>query len=108
MARASALEDPRFPPVRPIEVSQLVIDISVLTPAERVKDVNNIEIGKHGLIIQDGHCRGLLLPQVASEWGWTCEEFLDHCCIKAGLPEGHWRKGGEIYSFTAEVFGEEE
>jgi AmmeMemoRadiSam system protein A len=108
LARASALEDPRFPPVKPVEVSQIVIDISALTPAKRVEDVSEIEIGKHGLIIQDGHCRGLLLPQVASEWGWTCEEFLDHCCLKAGLQKGHWRKGGEIYSFAAEVFGEEE
>ena len=108
MARAAALEDPRFPPVRPAEVPQVAIDISVLTPAQRVSDVSKIEVGRHGLIIQDGHRRGLLLPQVATEWGWNCEQFLDHCCIKAGLPEGHWRDGGEIYSFEADVFGEEE
>jgi AmmeMemoRadiSam system protein A len=108
LARSSAAEDPRFPPVRPAEVVKLDIDISVLTPAQRVKDVSEIEIGTHGLIIQDGHCRGLLLPQVATDWGWDCEEFLDHCCLKAGLEKGHWRNGGEIYSFTAEVFGEEQ
>ena len=108
MARAAAREDYRFPPVRPAEVAELSVDISVLSPCERVEDVSKIEVGKHGLIIQDAQSRGLLLPQVATEWGWSREEFLDHCCLKAGLPEGHWRKGGEIYCFTAEVFGEEE
>lgn len=108
LARSSATEDPRFPPVRPAEVAKLDIDISVLTPAQRVNDINEIEVGTHGLIIQDGHCRGLLLPQVATEWGWDCEQFLDHCCLKAGLDKGHWRNGGEIYSFMAEVFGEEQ
>lgn len=107
MAHAAATEDPRFQPVHASEVADLSIDISVLQPAERVTDVNDIEIGTHGLIIEHGHCRGLLLPQVAIEWGWDCKEFLDHCCLKAGLPKGHWRKGGEIYCFTAEVFGEE-
>lgn len=108
MARAAALEDYRFPPVRQSEVAELSIDISVLTPAQRVTEIDEIEIGKHGLIIQDGHCRGLLLPQVATEWGWNCEQFLDQCCLKAGVPKGRWREGAEIYRFAAEVFGEED
>lgn len=109
MARAAALEDPRFPAVRPAEVPDLTIDISLLSPAERVTDVNDIEIGKHGLIIEQGSYRGLLLPQVPLEWGWDREEFLDHTCRKAGLPRGSWRSGEcRLYAFTAEVFGEED
>jgi len=108
MARAAALEDYRFPPVSAEEVAELTVDISVLTPAERVKDVRDIKVGTHGLIIEDGPSRGLLLPQVAVEYGWSCEEFLDQCCLKAGLPRGHWRRGGQIYCFRAEVFGEED
>lgn len=109
MARAAALEDYRFPQVTPDEVPHLTISISLLAPARRVTDVNDIEVGVHGLIIEQGTRRGLLLPQVAVEWGWDREEFLDHTCRKAGLPKGSW-KGGEckLCSFTAEVFGEEE
>jgi AmmeMemoRadiSam system protein A len=108
MARASALEDPRFPPVSPEEVSQLTIDISLLSPAEKVDDVSEIEVGKHGLVLEQGQYRGLLLPQVPVEWGWDREQFLDHTCLKAGLPRGCWREGATIYAFTAEVFGEED
>ncbi len=109
MARAAALEDYRFPPVTPEELPHLQISISLLTPARRVTDVNEIEIGVHGLIIEQGAHRGLLLPQVAVEWGWDREEFLDHTCRKAGLPKGSWRSGQcKLYAFAAEVFGEEE
>jgi len=108
MARASAREDPRFPPVHLTELGQLHIEISVLTPAHRVTDVKEIEVGRDGLIIAEGKRRGLLLPQVATEWGWSREEFLDQCCVKAGLPKGRWRTSAEIYAFSAEVFGEEE
>ena len=108
MARASALEDPRFPPVRPEEVSNLTIDISLLSPAERVDDVSEIEVGRHGLVMEQGPRRGLLLPQVPVEWGWDREQFLDHTCLKAGLPKSCWREGATIYTFTAEVFGEKD
>ena len=109
MARAAALEDPRFPAVRPAEVPDLAIDISLLSPAEKVTDVNEIEVGKHGLIFEQGSNRGLLLPQVPGECGWDREEFLDHTCRKAGLPKGSWRRGDcTLYAFTAEVFGEED
>jgi AmmeMemoRadiSam system protein A len=107
MARAAALEDYRFPQVEPAEVPELSIDISILSPAQRVKDVSEIQVGVHGLIVEDGPRRGLLLPQVAQEYGWTREEFLDQCCLKAGLPKGQWRKGAQVYSFCAEVFGDE-
>lgn len=108
MGRASALEDYRFPPVRPAELPDLTIEISIMSKPKRVTDVNEIEVGVHGLIIEQGAHRGLLLPQVPAEWGWSREEFLDHTCRKAGLPTGEWRSGAAIYSFQAEVFGETE
>ncbi len=109
MACASATEDYRFPPVQPAEAPELTIQISVMSPPERVADVNTIEIGVHGCIIEQGGNRGLLLPQVPVEWGWDREEFLDHTCMKAGLPRGSWRTGEcKLFTFAAEVFGEEE
>jgi len=107
MAREAALGDPRFSPVRPAEVPDLHLEISVLTPAEAVADCSEIEVGLHGLIVEQGRCRGLLLPQVPAEWGWDREEFLDHTCVKAGLPRDAWRRGAAIYKFCAEVFGED-
>ena len=108
MARAAGLEDFRFQPVEGREVPELTIEISILTPAERVKEVAEIEVGRHGLIIEQGRQRGLLLPQVPVEWGWDRETFLAQTCVKAGLRKDSWRTGAEIYAFTAEVFGEEE
>jgi len=108
MARAAAREDPRFGPVHLTEVPDLAIDISVLTPAHRVEDVGGIEVGVHGLIVEQGGQRGLLLPQVPVEWGWDRDEFLNQTCVKAGLPPDAWRRGADIYAFTAEVFGEKE
>lgn len=107
MARAAAREDPRFPPVTPGEVRRLTIDISLLSPARKVVDVNTIEVGVHGLVMEQANRRGLLLPQVPVEWGWNREQFLEHTCLKAGLPREAWRTGATIYAFTAEVFGEE-
>jgi AmmeMemoRadiSam system protein A len=108
MARAAALEDFRFESIRPDEVPDLTLEISILTPPVRVTDVTEIEVGVHGLIMQKGTRRGLLLPQVATEWGWDREQFLDQTCLKAGLPPEAWRRGAEIYTFSAEVFGEKE
>ena len=87
MARAAAREDPRFDRVHLTELPDITIDISILGPAEKVTDVNEIEVGTHGLIIEQGSNRGLLLPQVPVEWGWDREQFLDHTCLKAGLPK---------------------
>jgi AmmeMemoRadiSam system protein A len=98
--------DPRFPPIRVAELEDIEIEISALTPEEEVMDVNEIEIGRHGLIIEQGHRRGLLLPQVATEYGWDRETFLEHTCIKAGLARDAWRRGAKIYKFEAQVFGE--
>lgn len=105
VAIAAATQDPRFPPVSPDELRQLNIEISVLTPLKRVKSIEEIKVGVHGLMMVRGSRSGLLLPQVATEYGWTREEFLQHTCMKAGLPPQAWQDPKtEIYSFEAEVF----
>jgi AmmeMemoRadiSam system protein B/AmmeMemoRadiSam system protein A len=109
MAVEAAFRDPRFPPVREDELDRLDIEISVMSPLEHVEDVSEIAVGRDGLIIQREGSSGLLLPQVATEYGWDREMFLDHTCQKAGLPPGTWRKPGTtILRFSAEVFGEKE
>ena len=106
VAGSAAREDPRFPPLTRAELDDLEVEVSVLGPLERIDpaDPGAIEIGRHGLVAEQGHRRGLLLPQVASEWGWDREAFLAHTCAKAGLPSDAWRKGAAIYRFLAEVF----
>lgn len=106
-AISSATEDPRFPSVAAEELAQLSIEISVLTPIVLVRDIQEIEVGRHGLVAEQGFRRGLLLPQVASEYGWDRETFLDHTCIKAGLPANAWKTGAKISKFEAQVFSEE-
>jgi len=107
-AQAAALEDPRFEPVRPEEVAELTIEISVLTPFEEIA-AERIVPGTHGIVIQQGNRRGLLLPQVATEHKLTREEFLAETCIKAGLPRDAWRDATtKVFAFTAEVFSEED
>lgn len=107
MALAAATEDPRFPPVEPFELADLHIEISVLSPRKKINDIREIEVGRHGLSVAKGSCRGVLLPQVAVEENWSREEFLSYTCLKAGLKPDAWRKGDlEIETFTAEVFGE--
>jgi uncharacterized protein len=109
MAQA-ALRDPRFlhHPLRADELRRLQIEISVLSPLERTADPLSLQLGKHGIYIRRGYLSGCFLPQVATETGWTREEFLDYCCShKAGLPRDAWKDPQtEVYLFTAEVFGE--
>ena len=106
-AIASARHDTRFRPLRPDEVSRVKIEISVLTPPQRIAP-ESIEIGRDGLVVERGGARGLLLPQVATEHNWTRERFLAETCHKAGLPPDAWKdKETRIYAFSAEVFGEE-
>ncbi len=109
-AATGVLNDPRFPPVRKEELKDLTVEVSILTPPERVSDpLNEIEVGKHGIIIRYGPYSGLLLPQVPVEEGWGLEEFLDYGCLKAGLPPGCWKnKDVEIYRFEAKIFEEKE
>jgi AmmeMemoRadiSam system protein A len=87
------------------ELSELNIEISVLTPLKKITDVNEIEVGKHGIYIKRGWNAGLLLPQVATEYRWDRKTFLEHTCQKAGLPSNAWKeKDAEIYIFSADIF----
>ena len=106
-AVASATEDPRFLPLTPAEIGTVRIEISVLTPLLPIRP-EDVDVGVHGLMVRRGGRRGLLLPQVPEEQGWDRETFLAQVCLKAGLPRDAWRKGAELYSFTAEVFAEGE
>jgi AmmeMemoRadiSam system protein A len=106
-AADSATEDPRFPPVGPGELSELTLEISVLGPLEPIEPrPDAFTLGEHGLVVEQGSARGLLLPQVATEWGWTAEEFLRRTAVKAGLPPDAWSRGARVYRFAAEVFGD--
>ncbi len=104
-ALAAALRDPRFDPVEPEELPSLRLEISVLSPMEEIQP-DQVEVGRHGLLISRGYQRGLLLPQVAVEWGWDRERFLEETCLKAGLPPDAWRHGAKVQGFTAQVFEE--
>lgn len=105
MAEAAAFKDPRFTPVKENELPELELEISVLTPLKRITDVNEIQVGKHGIYIVKGMWAGLLLPQVATEYGWDRQTFLEHTCQKANLPSNAWKeKDTEIYIFSADIF----
>jgi len=107
VAKSAAVNDYRFNPVAENELDKLELEISVLTPLKKIKDINEIEVGKHGLVMKQGFNSGLLLPQVATEYNWDKETFLKETCRKAGLPQDAWKdKSTEIYTFSAEVFGE--
>jgi len=110
MAVSSAADDPRFEHHRISlsEFNELEIEISVLSPLTRISNPLDFELGKHGIYIKKGFCAGCFLPQVATETGWTKEEFLSHCCShKAGLPANAWKqKDIEIYIFTTEIIKE--
>ena len=107
LGRAVADSDPRFEPVTVDDLETLSIEISALTPEREVHSLDEIEIGRHGLIIERGARRGLLLPQVATEHGWDVETFLEHTCRKAGLPPDAWKHDARILIFEAEVFSDE-
>lgn len=108
-AISAAFRDPRFYPVASKEeLDSLVLEISVMGPIEEVTDLSTIEVGRDGLIVRKGMSAGLLLPQVATEYGWDRETFLSQTCHKAGLPLNAWRQPGcRIEKFAAEVFGDE-
>jgi len=105
MARAAAFEDPRFPQLSQAELADLEIEISILGPVVPCPDPELVEVGRHGLIMRQGHRQGLLLPQVPLEWGWDRAQFLAQTCRKAGLPALAWRDPStEVYWFEAVVF----
>jgi len=106
MAVASATQDSRFPKVTKSELPEIVIEISVLTPLKKINSIDEIEMGKHGIYIKKGYNSGTFLPQVATETGWSKDEFLGHCSRdKAGLTWDGW-KNAEIFIYEAIVFGE--
>jgi uncharacterized protein len=105
-ARAAAFEDPRFEPVTLAEAPGLKVEISVLSVPQPIRP-DEVVVGRHGLIVSGGGRRGLLLPQVPTEWEWDRETFLAQTCLKAGLPPDAWQHGAQLQGFTAEVFGEE-
>ncbi|MGP8078329.1 MAG: TIGR00296 family protein [Thermoplasmata archaeon] len=112
-ARAAAVDDPRFPPMRPAEAGSVTVEVSVLTVPELLvfatpaAALAAVRVGRDGLIVEGLGTSGLLLPQVAPEQGWNAQELLDGTCEKAGLPAGSWRSASvRVFRFEAEVFGE--
>ncbi len=109
LAVSSAFRDPRFPPLHRDELEQVDIEISVLTPLEKASSPDEVEVGRHGIMMRSGPRSGILLPQVPIEQGWDREQFLDQTCRKAGLPAGCWQEEQtEIFLFSAIVFGEKD
>jgi uncharacterized protein (TIGR00296 family) len=114
MAAASALKDPRFRPITSEELGKAIVEVSVLTLPEEIlgdrkKLPKFIKLGEDGLIVKRGQHTGLLLPQVATEFGWKAEEFLEHCCEKAGLMKNLWQsKETTVFKFQAQIFSETE
>jgi AmmeMemoRadiSam system protein B/AmmeMemoRadiSam system protein A len=105
----AAINDRRFRPVSVSEIDDLEYEISVLSPFRRISDMSQIEVGKHGILMEKGPYRGLLLPQVATANGWDRETFLEHTCLKAGLPRDAWKNSDiDVLIFSANVFGEGE
>ncbi len=103
---SAALADPRFPPVRLHELPRLRLEISVLSPLVPVAEVADIQVGRHGLYVSRDGQHGLLLPQVAAEYGWDRTTFLRQTCRKAGLPADAWEHGAQLSLFTVERFTE--
>lgn len=106
-AVAAAFDDPRFAPLQKEEYPRLEYEISVLSPLLPI-DPEDVEVGKHGLVITYGSRRGLLLPQVPVEHKWDRETFLEQTCVKAGLPPDAWEHGAKVEAFTAEIFGDKD
>jgi AmmeMemoRadiSam system protein A len=104
-ARGAAFEDGRFPPVTRDEAIELKVSLSILSPLSPIRP-EEVEIGRHGLLITHGGHRGLLLPQVPIEHAWDRMTFLEQTCKKAGLPPNAWQTGASLEAFTAEVFGD--
>jgi AmmeMemoRadiSam system protein A len=103
---SSAVEDPRFNAVQPSELKDIDIEISILTVPSEVESVENIVVGRDGIIISKGFMRGLLLPQVPESQGWDREQYISHGCMKAGLPMDEWKRGVKIETFQGIVFSE--
>jgi AmmeMemoRadiSam system protein A len=108
MAVAAATEDPRFPPLRPEELDDLDVHVTVLEPRRPLRDLSELALGRDGVLVRLGWHRGTLLPQVAVEEGWDAETFLRRTCLKAGLPPDAWRDPeATVELFAAEEIGPE-
>lgn len=105
-AVSAAVEDHRFRPLHPKDLPETEIELSVLSGLDRVGGASDVLVGTHGLLVSQGTRRGLLLPKVAVEHGWTPERFLEQTCLKAGLSGQAWKNGATVERFTATVFGE--
>jgi uncharacterized protein len=104
MAVAAATRDPRFYPMKKKDLANFDLEISVLSPLQKVTSIEDVQVGVHGLYIEKNFARGVLLPQVAVEYGWDRDTFLGQTCVKAGLNPDDWKEGATIYRFSAEVF----
>jgi AmmeMemoRadiSam system protein A len=105
-AVAAGSADPRFPRITASELPEVEIELSVLGGLEPVTCLEEVEIGRHGLVAEMGRRRGLLLPQVATEWKWDRRTFVEQTCHKAGLRHDAWQHGAKLWRFEAEVFSE--
>lgn len=104
MAISAATKDPRFHPMKAEELRNFNVEISVLSPLQKISNTDEIEVGVHGIYIEKNFCRGVLLPQVAVEYKWDRDTFLRQTCLKAGLRQDDWRDGADIYIFSAQIF----
>ena len=104
MAVSAAVRDPRFYPMQTSDLDSFELEISVLSPLSRISSVEEIEVGVHGIYLEKNLSRGVLLPQVAVEYSWDRETFLDQTCIKAGLRTTDWKEGADIFIFSAQIF----
>lgn len=107
MAIAAATRDPRFYPMRNEDLQNFDLEISILSPLQKIDSIEEIQVGVHGLYIEKNFCRGVLLPQVAIEYGWDRNTFLEQTCLKAGLDKEAWKDQADIHIFSAQIFGEE-
>jgi AmmeMemoRadiSam system protein A len=105
-AISAAVSDPRFESLTLPELQDVSFEVSVLSPVRQIQEIDEIEVGKHGLLVVKGQSRGLLLPQVADQFGWDRKRFLAETCRKAGLSANDWSEAA-VYTFTADVFGEQ-
>ena len=107
MSEAAATKDPRFDPIKEDEIEEINLEISLLSPLEKIDSPEQIKVGIHGIVIKKGFNKGLLLPQVAEENNWDRQTFLEHTCLKANLHPDSWKDDEiEIFVFSAEVFSE--
>ena len=103
MAISAATQDPRFYPMKKSELESFDVEISVLSPLSKISSTEDIVVGVHGLYLEKNFSRGVLLPQVAVEYGWDRDAFLSQTCIKAGLGKDEWQEGTDIYKFSAQI-----